>query len=288
MELADGDFIELAWYPSRPTRADAPIVLLFHGLEGSAHSPYAIGMLRALADRGWSSAVVHFRGCSGKPNRLWRGYHSGEYHDAAQAIEHCRESYPQAPMAAIGYSLGGNMLANYLAHHPKTSLRAACIVSAPLHLAACSARINHGFSKVYQGYLLKRMKANLRTKLTLFHDAPLTDQQIANWQTFTQFDDGYTAPAHGFKDAAHYYQQCSALPMLTQIQTPTWILHANDDPFMDEQVIPTSNQLSPHVEYRLLNKGGHVGFVEGSLRRPRFWLESSIPSWIANKLETHT
>lgn len=285
LELNDGDFIELAWHPTQPAKANKPIVLIFHGLEGSVNSPYAKGMLSALAKQGWQPVVVHFRGCGGKPNRLWRGYHSGEYQDAHQVIQYCSKHYPNSPTAAIGYSLGGNMLANYLAHHPNNQLRAACIVSAPFHLAACSQRINRGFSRVYQSHLLERMKTNLRRKMAHFEQPPLQADQVSQWQTFVEFDEGYTAPAHGFDSASHYYQQCSALPKLARIKTPTLILHAQDDPFMDDQVIPAAKQLSSAIDYRLQQCGGHVGFVTGGLRRPQFWLESAIPEWLRNKLE---
>lgn len=282
--LADGDFIDLAWFPQPPVYAGQPLILIFHGLEGSAESVYAAGMQRALAAAGWVSCVVHFRGCSGRPNRQWRGYHSGAYHDAAEAIAYCRSAFPASPLAAIGYSLGGNMLANYLVKVDDQPLAACVIVSAPFHLAACATRINRGFSTFYQWYLLRQMKRTLINKILAQTGAPLHPEQVNRWKTFVEFDDGYTAPAHGFKDAADYYRQCSALPLLQHIDCPTLIIHAADDPFMDHQVIPEPRELSPYVEYHLLNRGGHVGFMDGSLRQPRLWLEYAIPHWLRNRM----
>lgn len=282
--LADGDFVDLAWFPQPPTTPEQPIILIFHGLEGSAKSMYAAGMQWALATQGWVSCVVHFRGCSGRPNRQWRGYHSGAYHDAAEAIAYCRNAFPTSPLAAIGYSLGGNMLANYLVKVDDHPLIANVIVSAPFQLAACAARINRGLSRFYQWHLLRPMKRTLIDKILRQADAPLYPEQVTRWKTFVEFDDGYTAPAHGFRDATDYYRQCSALPLLKQITCPTLIIHAADDPFMDHRVIPKPSELSSSIDYHLLNQGGHVGFVDGTLSNPRFWLEHAIPHWLRRRL----
>jgi predicted alpha/beta-fold hydrolase len=190
------------------------MILIFHGLQGSVKSSYAVGMQQALAAQGWATCVVHFRGCSGRGNRQWRGYHSGAYQDAAEAIGYCHRTFPESPLAAIGYSLGGNMLANYLVKVKGHPLVASVIISAPFQLAACAERINSGFSKIYQWSLLRGMKRSLIKKIACHKDTLLNPRQVNGWKTFVEFDSGYTAPAHGFKDAADYYSQCSALPYL--------------------------------------------------------------------------
>ncbi len=286
LDLADGDFVDLAWVDSpQQSSAEQPIVVLFHGLEGSVDSPYAKGMLQASQQRGWRAVVMHFRGCSGKPNKQWRGYHSGEIGDASACINYLNEQFPNAPLFALGYSLGGNMLVNYLAKVPDSPIKAAAIVSPPLDLAACSERLQRGFSRVYQHHLLSRMKRNLRHKIGLIDKAPLSEEQVKTWRNFTQFDEHYTAKAHGFAGAADYYQRCSGLALLKDIRHPTLLIHAADDPFMDQRVIPQGHQLSPSVDYRLSHSGGHVGFVNGSLLRPNFWLETTIPEWFQQQLE---
>ncbi|GDY26766.1 hydrolase [Agarivorans sp. Toyoura001] len=286
LELSDGDFVDLAWIDSaQAATPEQPIVVVFHGLEGSVNSPYAKGILQACQQQGWRAVVMHFRGCSGKANKLWRGYHSGEIGDATACIAHLQQQFPNAPLLALGYSLGGNMLVNYLAKTPSSPVKAAVIVSPPLHLAACSERLQQGFSKIYQHHLLSRMKDNLVKKIAQTHQAPLKPQQVQQWRNFVEFDEHYTAKAHGFKGAADYYQRCSGLPLLKDIQHPTLLIHAADDPFMDQRVIPNTSQLSKAVEYRLSDTGGHVGFVGGSLLRPKFWLESSIPHWFKQQLE---
>ncbi|WP_104400371.1 hydrolase [Vibrio penaeicida] len=286
LELPDGDFVDLAWSEDPNSNTSKPIFILFHGLEGSFESPYANGLMHAFALQGWLAVVMHFRGCSGEPNRLPRAYHSGETEDARFFIEHLTKRFPRQVKVAVGVSLGGNMLVNYLAKYTEnTLLNAASVVSAPLDLLACSQRINRGFSKVYQSYLLSSLKENAVAKLPLVQKVmALTEKEINEIDSMFDFDDVITSRLHGFKNAHHYYQTCSGLPMLKKIRIPTDIIHAQDDPFMTEAVIPTT-PLPAHVKYHLLPKGGHVGFVSGHLFKPRFWLEEALPEHFSPYLE---
>lgn len=284
LELPDGDFLDLAW--STPDyRSTDPLVVLFHGLEGSARSPYIRGMITALAKQGVQSVVMHFRGCGPEPNRLPRAYHSGETNDTRTLLQYLRHHHQPRALFAIGYSLGGNMLAKYLAdfaEHPL--LDAAAVVSAPLDLAGCADYIRHGFSRVYQRHLLTSMKRRLRQKMALLPDFNwgFTEQLVDSFTHFRMFDDHVTAPLHGFTDADDYYRQASALPLLPHISVPTLMIHAADDPFMSPSVIPTQDLLNEHVCYELCERGGHVGFVEGPWWRPRFYLERRIPEWLTS------
>ena len=282
----DDDFLDLAWTEA-PTDDSKPLMILFHGLEGSFHSPYANGLLYAAKQQGWLGVMMHFRGCSGELNRQPRGYHSGEVSDARFFITWLREQFPQRPFIAVGVSLGGNMLINYLAKYGEDSeLVAAQAVSPPLNLASCSARIQQGFSKIYQLYLLSSMKRTMAKRIAVHQDKmPITHQQLDAINTVWQFDQHITAPLHGFIDADDYYQRCSGLQQLNLISTPLRIIHAKDDPFMTESVIP-SKPLPSNIDYHLYEKGGHVGFISGSIFKPTFWLENSIPTWFKTKLTT--
>lgn len=282
----DDDFLDLAWTEA-PTDDSKPLMILFHGLEGSFHSPYANGLLYAAKQQGWLGVMMHFRGCSGELNRQPRGYHSGEVSDARFFITWLREQFPQRPFIAVGVSLGGNMLINYLAKYGENSeLVAAQAVSPPLNLASCSARIQQGFSKIYQLYLLSSMKRTMAKRIAVHQDKmPITHQQLDAINTVWQFDQHITAPLHGFIDADDYYQRCSGLQQLNLISTPLRIIHAKDDPFMTESVIP-SQPLPDNIDYHLYEKGGHVGFISGSIFKPTFWLENSIPTWFKTKLTT--
>ncbi|MGF1713420.1 hydrolase [Photobacterium chitinilyticum] len=281
IETPDGDFLDLAWTAQateHPT--NKPIMILFHGLEGSFHSPYANGLLHAASQQGWLGVMMHFRGCSGEINRQARGYHSGETSDATFFIKWLRQQFPDAPFFAVGVSLGGNMLVNYLAETQNQSeLVAAQVISPPLNLASCSERIQQGFSRIYQQYLLGSMKKNLSLKIeALPNKMPVAADQVEQIRSLWQFDEQVTAPLHGFKDADDYYRRCSGIGKLQQIKTRLRIIHAADDPFMTSSVIP-SQPLPDNIDYHLSPYGGHVGFVSGSLRNPDFWLEKTVPEW---------
>lgn len=281
IETPDGDFLDLAWTgPGDSYPGDQPILVLFHGLEGSFHSPYANGLLYAAKRRGWLGVMMHFRGCSGEINRLARSYHSGETSDAAFFLRWLRQHFPTNPLWGIGVSLGGNMLVNYLAKHQhRSDLTAAQVISPPLNLASCSARIEQGLSRIYQQYLLGSMKRSLSKKvLALPEEMPLALAQVKAIRSLRQFDDWVTAPLHGFRDADDYYRQCSGIDKLRHISIPLRIIHAADDPFMTPAVIP-SVPLPANIDYHLSPYGGHVGFVAGSWKQPQFWLEHTVPAW---------
>ncbi|WP_394243579.1 hydrolase [Vibrio astriarenae] len=282
LDTPDGDFLDLAWSedPHSNEVKKKPLFVLFHGLEGCFYSPYANGLMKAFADDGWLSVMMHFRGCSGKPNLQARAYHSGETEDARFFLKHLRTQFPDNKLVAVGISLGGNMLANYLAKYQDESLiDAASIISAPLDLAACSNRIEQGFSKLYRNYLLGSLKRNAMRKHHLIKgELKITYQNIKRVTRLQEFDDLITAPLHGFKDAQDYYQQCSGINHLKEITTPTLIIHAKDDPFMTEDVIPKFI-LPDNIDYRLFDHGGHVGFLSGSLLKPTFWLEEALPAY---------
>lgn len=230
---------------------------------------------------------MHFRGCSGEPNRRERIYHSGETEDGTWFLHWLAKTYGAAPTAAVGYSLGGNMLAWPLAKEiDNVPLDAAVIVSAPFMLEQCSYHMEKGFSRVYQRYLLNLLKANAARKLKAYPDTlPINLQQLKRMRRLREFDDLITSKIHGFADALDYYRQCSAMPLLNQITKPTLIIHAKDDPFMDHHSIPAPGYLPANVQYQLTEHGGHVGFIGGTLRHPKMWLETRIPDWLTPWLE---
>lgn len=282
IDTPDGDFLDLAWSEDWQSQSaqSKPLFILFHGLEGCFYSPYANGLMDAFAKQGWLSVMMHFRGCSGKPNHLARAYHSGEVEDARLFLRLLQQRFASQPKVAAGISLGGNMLANYLAEYADdTLLDAATLISAPLDLSACSARMEVGFSKVYRSYLLRSMKSNaLRKHQLIKGEIGVSYQSIKRVTRLYEFDDLITAPLHGFKDAEDYYQKCSGIHRLQAIRLPTQIIHAKDDPFMTDAVIPKF-VLPSNIDYRLFANGGHVGFLSGSALKPQFWLEQALPAY---------
>ncbi len=281
LELPDGDFVDLCWTQNH----DGPLVAVFHGLEGSIRSPYAARMMAALESRGWTGVFMHFRGCSGEPNRLDRSYHSGETGDIAFLLETLRKRRPKAPLFAIGYSLGGNALLKYLGERGNSSrLDAAAAVSVPFLLAEGAARLDLGFSRVYQRYLLRSLQHKVMRKFT-GRKPGFAREQVTRLSNFRRFDDHVTAPLHGFDGADDYYERCSSRGYLKDIHTPTLIIHSRDDPFMTPAAIPAENELSDNVRLELSDRGGHVGFVSGRVPgRPAYWLEKRIPAFLSEQL----
>ena len=278
LELPDGDATAVDW----PIKGDelpssAPLLVILHGLEGSAESSYARMLMHAACQHGWRSCVLHSRDCGDYRNRLPRRYHAGETNDIRYFLEQVGERGLDGPIFAVGYSLGGNILLKYLGETAEnTPLSAAAAVCAPLDLHQCSDALNTGFSKIYQYYLIKRMKDSVTRKFNK-HTAAFDWKRAMNAKTFAQFDDAVTAPLHGFENMQDYYDRCSSGQFLKHIKLPTLLINALDDPFMTPAVIPPEEQLSDQVTIELAESGGHVGFVAGGTPwRPRFYLPPRI------------
>ncbi len=279
LELEDGDFLDLDWI-GKP-KPSQPVILVLHGLEGCGNSHYVRRILASSRQKGIAACLHHHRGCSGETNRLSRSYHSGDTQDLAKTLQYLRREHTGSPIWTVGYSLGGNVLAKYLGENQENSLiDKAVVVSAPFQLSPCAKRLEKGFSKVYQSYLIKQLQAKVRHKINhpeLGFKMPVAESQVGGLNTFYQFDDKVTAPLHGFNGADDYYQRASGLPYLKKITRPTLVIHAKDDPFMTDAVIPRPGQLSSSVKYELHQQGGHVGFICGGLPwKPEFYLEPRI------------
>ena len=281
LELPDGDFVDLDW----TLNDSGPIVMLFHGLEGGRKSHYVRGMLAALPRHGLRGVLMHFRGCSGEPNRLARAYHSGDTGDIDFLVRTLKAREPHTPLAAIGYSLGGNALLKWLGEQgAQAPIRCAAAVSVPFLLNESSAHLNRGFARIYQARLLKSLKESVRRKATRL-PAPIPLHELDVLNSFYAFDDRITGPLHGFRGAKHYYTESSSRQFLNRIRVPALIVHAADDPFMPKTVLPEANEVSDTIEFDLHRHGGHVGFVTGTLPwRPRYWLEERIPAWLRQRL----
>ena len=277
--LSDGDFVEVVWNKEKP-KDNQPIVVLFHGLAGSVNSPYIVGLMNALHEKGYACVLMHFRGCGKKENLKPRAYHSGDTADAKAWIEHLHKTYPNNPLNAVGFSIGGNMLLKLLGEcQEQTPLRSAVSVSAPMRLDICADTIEKGFAKVYQEYLLKPLKKSLLAKYKKFNMQELLgidEQRVKEIKTVREFDECYTAPMHGFTSSEEYYARCSAKQFLKDIRTPTLIIHALDDPFMTPEILPQSDEVSEFVTLDVSPCGGHVGFVGGGLFGVEYWWEERV------------
>ena len=252
-EAPDGDFIELDW-----ADGTGPLLALFHGLEGGSSSHYARSIAARALARGWRCVVPHFRGCSGELNRRPRAYHSGDTEELDWILRRLRPDY------AAGVSLGGNVLLKWLGERGTDAalvLRRAAAISAPLDLAAAGRALDRGINRhLYTRVFLSSLKAKVSAKIRLRHVA-LDEQQLARAHTLREFDDLYTAPLHGFRDADDYWKRASSAPWLAHIRVPTLVLNARNDPFLPRAALESAaRKASRDVVLEFPASGGHAGF----------------------------
>jgi predicted alpha/beta-fold hydrolase len=274
-ETPDGDFVDLDRVDGPP---DAPLVVLFHGLEGGTPSHYARAMLAAVRERRWRAALPHFRGCGGEPNRLPRAYHSGDSDEIDWILRRLGGEASPAPLYAMGVSLGGNALLKWLGERggaARAVTRAAAAVSAPLDLTAAGNALERGFNIVYTRNFLATLKDKSAAKLARFPGL-FDGARVARARTLREFDDVVTAPLHGFRDAADYWARASSKPWLRAIEVPTLVLNAANDPFLPGEHLPRPDEVAPAVTLEIPATGGHAGFVNGRFPGRYDWLPRRV------------
>ena len=281
VELDDGDFLDLCWSRKRSDK----IVLVLHGLEGSINSHYINGIIYQLEQSGFCPVLMHFRGCSGRTNRLARAYHSGETGDLAFIVDHIKNKTGRLPYAAVGYSLGANILLKWLGETGKNNpLKKAVAISVPFRLHDAAKRLEKGVSKIYREHLLKSLR---KTYLEKFDktgsdiESPL-NVDVTQLKSFWDYDDKVTAPLHGFSGAQEYYDECSSRQFLKHIEVTTMVIHAIDDPFMFAGTVPDKNEINKSIELLVTTNGGHVGFVSGAFPFvSTYWCENKIVEFLS-------
>ncbi len=286
LELPDGDFIDLAW-ATGGLPSNTPLVIFLHGLGGDLTSTYVTGQFEAYNRSGWRAVFMYHRGASPEPNRLAKAYHSGKTDDLHVVLEILAKREPQTKKALVGVSLGGNVLLKWLGEQGAQSyIHTAVAISVPFDLARCADRINQGFSRVYQRYLLIKMRNLFMKKHE--HNPTLLPEHLLDltpYRSFWSFDEHVTAPLHGFPDAKTYYRESSSRQYLHNIKTPTLMIHALDDPFMTPDAVPAAHELSADITFDLNPNGGHVGFIAGDIPgKPIYWLETRVPEFLKTVL----
>lgn len=288
LDTPDGDFVDLDFALVPGVSDDSPLVLVLHGLEGGSRSGYVLATLAALSRAGMRGVVLNFRSCSGELNRLPRFYHAGDTGDVEWVLEHLQLRFPHTRLAAIGFSLGGNVLLKYLGERGEDARRqvtAAVAVSVPFDLTAGANKLERGLGRVYAAWFMRNLLRKSRSKAALLRDRCDT-QRLAGARTLREFDDIATAPLHGFRDASHYYAESSSARYLAGIRVPTLILHSVDDPFLPAGSVPRNAMCeNPYLSEGITTSGGHVGFVGGSLWAPVFWAETEAVRFLATHLE---
>jgi predicted alpha/beta-fold hydrolase len=271
----DGDFIDTDFLDGPP---GAPLLVLFHGLEGSARSHYALSTAHACKKAGWRLALPHFRGCSGELNRRPRAYHSGDSAEIDWILRRLQAAAGSERLHAAGVSLGGNALLKWAgeqgaaANEVVTGVAALC---APLDLAACGHHLARGFNRVYTQHFLNTLKAVSTTRLRQFPGL-FDEARMLQAINLYQFDDAVTAPIHGFTGADDYWQRASAKPWLASITVPTLAVNPKNDPFLPASALPQAGDVSPQVRLEQPSGGGHVGFVSGAFPGNLDWLPQRL------------
>lgn len=259
LELADGDFIDIDWLKNGNDKC----VILNHGLEGNSTRPYMLGMAKAFSRNQFDILSWNFRGCSGEINRLERFYHSGETTDMDNIVQYAKKKY--SSLLLVGFSLGANIILKYLGEQGSelpSQIKGACVFSVPIHLeSSCNELMkveNFLYERRFLRHLLEKVEIKSRNFPELF-DMP----RLRKIKKILEFDDLVTAPLHGFKNAHDYYSKCSSLNYLSNINIPTLLVNASNDPMLSGECFP-EEQLKQHayVHFEKWKRGGHVGFFD--------------------------
>lgn len=275
IELDDGDFLDLDWM----SRGNHKLVILSHGLEGSSRSIYMRGMTHALLKRGWDVLAWNFRDCSNEPNRLLSSYHSGKTEDLEHVIRHAIATCKYDRIDLVGFSLGGNLILKYIGErgfniHP--ILHRAVAISAPCELACSSYELSKWQNQIYMQRFLKTLRAKIRTKHAKFPES-LDVSDISRIKNFSQFDDRFTAPIHGFESALDYWTRSSSRQYLSSINIPTLLINAANDPFLGPSCYPFQEaESNPWFYLEVPSQGGHVGFGSGK----EYWSEKRAAEFL--------
>jgi hypothetical protein len=292
----DGDFVDLDWVepsgsPEGSGAPGAPLLLVLHGLEGSSQSHYAVGLMRGAAARGWRALTLNFRSCSGELNRLPQFYHSGHTDDLDDVVRLLLGREPELRIAAVGFSLGGNVLLKWLgerADGAPRGLAAAVAVSVPFDLATSARALDSGFQKhVYAANFLGSMREKVRQKARRDPGfAALVDVDLAlRAHTFAEYDRAVTAPLNGFADEHDYWVRASSRPYLPRVRRPTLLLNALDDPIVPPEALPDPGTLPEWVSAEFTPRGGHAGFIDGRWPwRAGSWAERRALAFLATTL----
>ena len=252
----DGDFLELDWYRN----ANSKLVIISHGLEGNSSRAYMLGMAKIFFKNGFDVLTWNFRGCGTEMNNQVIFYHSGATYDLDFVVKHAEKNYEEIHL--IGFSLGGNLTLKYLGEKKSSipKIKKGVAISVPMHLASSCEKISKGENTLYSKRFLKTLKEKV-VKKSLAHPGKIPVGTLRNIKTLSDFDDYFTGPLHGFSDAEEYYEVNSSLYFLDQIEVPSLILNAQNDPFLSEKCFPV--HLSRNLEkvfFEFPKYGGHVGF----------------------------
>jgi predicted alpha/beta-fold hydrolase len=249
--------------------------IILHGLEGNSGRSYVLGMARVLTRNGWDAIAVNFRGCSGESNKLPRFYHSGDTEDLSTVLTNVEETDAYEKLALIGFSLGGNLILKYLGERGASihaSVQRSAVFSVPCDLCAGARKIGSPGNRPYMKRFLRMLREKIRAKMAIM-PGRINDNGYESIKDFEDFDNHYTAPLHGFKDAEDYWNQSSCKQYIPEISVPTLLVNAQDDPFLTPECYPWEEAArNQNFFFEITRHGGHVGFVSFNASR-QYWSE---------------
>jgi predicted alpha/beta-fold hydrolase len=278
IETPDGDFLDLDWSRIGSHR----VALVLHGLEGDSSRTYMRGMVRVLKKNWWDAAAMNFRSCSGECNRTLRFYHSGETEDIHTVVNHIVADGRYSAIVLVGFSLGGNVILKYLGEQGtqlQELVKKAVVFSVPCDLTSGATKLGNLSNRLYLKRFLRMLHEKIRMKMHLMPGS-ITDEGYGDIKNFTDYDERYTAPIHGYSSAADYWTKASSKPGIPHISIPTLLVNAADDPFLAKPCYPVEEaKESPNFFLEIPPHGGHVGFVafgSGGV----YWSESRAATFL--------
>lgn len=278
-ELEDGDFVDVDWVDASSSDTTVPIVVLFHGLEGSSGSHYAKALMHEVSNKGWRGLVVHFRGCSGEPNRLPRVYYAGDSAEIQHLLARTKRLAGEAKVYAVGYSLGGNALLKWLGESKDIAsqyLVKAAAISAPVDVGATAKALDSGLNRwLYTPVFVRTMRAKA-LELAARFPGLLDKQRIESATTIHDIDNAVTSVLYGAEDATDYYVKNSAKPLLNQIALPVLMVNSRNDPFIPAEHLASYADVSSTVTLDYHDHGGHVGFASTVFTGQIDWLPKRL------------
>ena len=281
----DGDFVDVDHLVTEP-RPGQPLLVLFHGLEGSSESQYVQAFAAVARARGWAFALPHFRGCSGELNLAPRAYHSGDYEEIGWMLERLKSAHA-GPLIAAGVSLGGNALLRWAEESGEsaaTTAHAVCSICSPVDLAASGRAIGQGFNRlVYTRMFLRTMVPKALRKLQQYPGL-FDGERLAQARDLYEFDNLFTAPLHGYRDTEDYWARASAKPHLQRIRIPALVLNALNDPFVPAHCLPRPAEAGPCVTLWQPAQGGHVGFPHGAPPARVTSMPTQVCDWLGQRI----
>lgn len=282
IETPDGDFLDLDWSLVNSKK----LVILIHGLEGSSEAVYIKALVKTLNKNGYDTVSMNMRGCSGETNKLFRAYHSGATEDLEAVVSHILKTKPQKKIGIVSVSLGGNLTLKYLGEKAEKIAPEICgavTFSVPCDLLGSSYELKKLKCKIYTKRFLIRLSKKIQLKAKQFPNK-IDVEKLKTFKNLSEFDDFFTAPVHGFKNAEDYYKKCSSKQFLTKIKIPTLLVNAQNDPFLSESCFPIDEAKSnPSFFLEIPKSGGHVGFVNFGVKE--FWYEKKVVEFLGKITE---